>query len=243
MRKHRADGSSRRAASAKRGSWARSPCSSAPMHRATSPARRSSLMAAGSPAASPRSATRSEASNADWDRKPGFDLTGKRALVVGCANPAGRAIALAPRGGRRGHRDRLRHAGWRRSNGGEAHREGREAAWAAKRSRRAGTSTLPTNVQVGLKQIGREFGQPIDPRVQRRRAASRSRSRRRRTPSSAGSRRGQQSGRVLRGTVVPERAPGRRSNGRIIFFTSVLAERGVGWNTRLHRRQGSASGT
>ena len=32
---------------------------------------------------------------ADWDRKQGFDLTGKRALVVGCSNPSGRAIAFA----------------------------------------------------------------------------------------------------------------------------------------------------
>ncbi|MCL6645229.1 MAG: hypothetical protein K6U88_09700, partial [Dehalococcoidia bacterium] len=32
---------------------------------------------------------------AEWNRKPGFDLSGKKALVVGCANPAGRAIALA----------------------------------------------------------------------------------------------------------------------------------------------------
>ena len=31
---------------------------------------------------------------AEWDRKPGYDLTGKRALVVGTANGAGPAIAL-----------------------------------------------------------------------------------------------------------------------------------------------------
>jgi len=31
---------------------------------------------------------------AEWDRKPGYDLSGKRALVVGTGNPAGRAIAL-----------------------------------------------------------------------------------------------------------------------------------------------------
>jgi 3-oxoacyl-[acyl-carrier protein] reductase len=96
---------------------------------------------------------------ADWDRKPGFDLNGKRALVVGCANPAGRAIALG-----------LAEAGAdvaivsATMDGDEVMEAKRIAKAVEARGRKAISQgwdvTLPTNVQVGLKQIGREFGQP-----------------------------------------------------------------------------------
>jgi len=95
----------------------------------------------------------------DWDRKPGFDLSGKRALVVGCANPAGRAIALG-----------LAEAGAdiaivSATLDGDEVMEAKRIAKAVDAGGRKAISqgwdvTLPTNVQVGLKQIGREFGKP-----------------------------------------------------------------------------------
>ena len=96
---------------------------------------------------------------ADWERQPGFDLSGKRALVVGFGNPSGRAIALA-----------LAEAGADVATA-SATMEGDEVM-AAKRASKAiadlgrGTFaqgwdvTLPTNVQVGLRQLTKEFGTP-----------------------------------------------------------------------------------
>ena len=96
---------------------------------------------------------------ADWDRKPGFNLTGKRALVVGCSNPSGRAIALA-----------LAEAGAdvaiaSATMDGDEVMEAKRIAKAAEAFGRKAIShgwdvTLPTNVQVGLKQISRDFGKP-----------------------------------------------------------------------------------
>ncbi len=96
---------------------------------------------------------------ADWDRKEGFDLAGKRALVVGFSNPAGRAIAEA-----------LAEAGADVATA-SATMDGDEVM-EAKRASKAVTNlgrksmaqgwdvTLPTNVQVGLKQIVKDFGKP-----------------------------------------------------------------------------------
>lgn len=96
---------------------------------------------------------------AEWDRKPAFDLSGKRALVVGCANPAGRAIALG-----------FAEAGAdvavvSASMDGDEVMEAKRIAKAVEGLGRKSISqgwdvTLPTNVQVGLKQIGKEFGKP-----------------------------------------------------------------------------------
>src|SRR5687768_4674135 len=96
---------------------------------------------------------------ADWDRKPGLNLTGKRALVVGCSNPSGRAIALA-----------LAEAGAdvaiaSATMDGDEVMEAKRIAKAAEAFGRKAIShgwdvTLPTNVQVGLKQIIRDFGKP-----------------------------------------------------------------------------------
>jgi 3-oxoacyl-[acyl-carrier protein] reductase len=95
----------------------------------------------------------------DWDVKPGFDLQGKRALVVGFANPAGRAIALA-----------LAEAGADVAAAAatldgdevmEAKHAARDAAKLGRQSiSQAWDVTLPTNVQVSLKQLIREFGPP-----------------------------------------------------------------------------------
>ncbi|MEX2081460.1 MAG: SDR family oxidoreductase [Dehalococcoidia bacterium] len=95
----------------------------------------------------------------DWDRQPGFDLTGKKALVVGTGNPAGRSIALA-----------LAEAGAdvaiaSATLDGDEVMAAKRAAKEVQKLGRASMSqgwdvTLPTNVQVGLKQVIKEFGQP-----------------------------------------------------------------------------------
>jgi 3-oxoacyl-[acyl-carrier protein] reductase len=96
---------------------------------------------------------------AEWDRKPGFDLSGKKALVVGFANGAGLALACA-----------LAEAGADVAVA-SATLDGDEvmaAKRAAKEVERLGRKTfsqgwdvtLPTNVQVGLKQLVKEFGHP-----------------------------------------------------------------------------------
>lgn len=95
----------------------------------------------------------------DWNRAPGFDLVGKRALVIGCANPAGHAIAVA-----------LAESGAHVAVA-SATMDGDEVM-AAKRASKAvrdlGRETLahgwdvalPTNVQVGFRQVVKEFGTP-----------------------------------------------------------------------------------
>ena len=96
---------------------------------------------------------------ADWERQEGYDLSGKRALVVGFANPAGRAITEA-----------LAEAGAHVAVA-SATMDGDEVM-AAKRASRAVAKmgletfsqgwdvTLPTNVRVGLRQLVKEFGVP-----------------------------------------------------------------------------------
>lgn len=95
----------------------------------------------------------------EWQPKPGFDLSGKRALVVGFGNPAGHAISLA-----------LAEAGADVAaasatlDGDEvmaAKRAAKEITAAGRASYSQGWDvTLPTNVQVGLKQLNKEFGHP-----------------------------------------------------------------------------------
>ena len=96
---------------------------------------------------------------ADWERRDGYDLRGKRALVVGFANPAGRALTEA-----------LAEAGADVAVA-SATMDGDEVMAAKRASRhvaalgRATFSqgwdvTLPTNVRVGLRQLVKEFGAP-----------------------------------------------------------------------------------
>lgn len=96
---------------------------------------------------------------AEWNRKPGFDLSGKRALVIGCGNPGGRAIALG-----------LAEAGAdvavvSSTTDGDEVMEAKRVAKAVEALGRKSIAqgwdvTLPTNIQVGLKQIGKDFGKP-----------------------------------------------------------------------------------
>lgn len=95
----------------------------------------------------------------EWNRKPGFDLSGRRALVVGTGNPAGAAISLA-----------LAEAGADVAVA-SATLDGDEIM-AAKRAAKAVTEqgrkslshgwdvTLPGNVQVGMRQVSKELGSP-----------------------------------------------------------------------------------
>ncbi len=95
----------------------------------------------------------------EWNRKPGFDLAGKKALVVGFSNPTGRASALA-----------LAEAGADVAAASatldgdevmEARRVAKDVAALGRSSFSQGWDvTLPRNVQVGMKQLIREFGQP-----------------------------------------------------------------------------------
>lgn len=96
---------------------------------------------------------------ADWTRQPGFDLTGKRALVVGAGNPAGRAIALAL--AEAGADVAITSATLDGDEVMEAKRISQEITKLGRKSLAQGWDvTLPTNVQVGLKQVLKEFGAP-----------------------------------------------------------------------------------
>jgi 3-oxoacyl-[acyl-carrier protein] reductase len=95
----------------------------------------------------------------DWERKPGFDLAGRRALVVGCGNPAGRAIALAL--AEAGADVAVASATLEGEEVMEAKRVAREVSKLGRQTMSQGWDvTLPTNVQVGLRQVVKEFGAP-----------------------------------------------------------------------------------
>ncbi len=95
----------------------------------------------------------------DWDRKPGFDLSGKKALVVGFANPAGAPIALAL--AEAGADVATASATTRAEEMLEARRVSKEVRKLGRDSFSQGWDvTLPTNVQVGMKQLQKEFGHP-----------------------------------------------------------------------------------
>lgn len=96
---------------------------------------------------------------AEWDRKPGYDLAGKRALVVGTGNPAGRAIALGL--AEAGADVAVASATLDGDEVMEAKRVAKAVTELGRKSLAQGWDvTLPTNVQVGLKQVIKEFGSP-----------------------------------------------------------------------------------
>lgn len=95
----------------------------------------------------------------EWQPKPGFDLAGKKALVVGTANPAGRSIALAL--AEAGADVAIASATMDGEEVMEAKRITKRVIEMGRQSFSQGWDvTLPTNVQVSLKQILKEFGQP-----------------------------------------------------------------------------------
>jgi 3-oxoacyl-[acyl-carrier protein] reductase len=95
----------------------------------------------------------------DWDRKPGFDLQGKKALIVGAGNPAGRSIALAM--AEAGANVAVASATLDGDEVMAAKRISQEVAKAGRATFAQGWDvSLPTNVQVGLKQLIKEFGSP-----------------------------------------------------------------------------------
>ncbi len=94
-----------------------------------------------------------------WRPKPGFDLSGKQALVVGCSTPVGRAIALAF--AEVGADVAVASATLDGDEVMEAKRIAKEVEKLGRKSFSQGWDvTLPTNVQVGLKQLLKEFGRP-----------------------------------------------------------------------------------
>ena len=95
----------------------------------------------------------------DWQRQPGFDLTGKKALVVGTGNGAGRAIALGL--AEAGADVAVASATLDGDEIMEAKRVSKEIAKLGRATFSQGWDvTLPGNVQVGLKQLIKEFGHP-----------------------------------------------------------------------------------
>lgn len=96
---------------------------------------------------------------AEWNRKPGFDLSGKKALVVGTGNPLGRAVALGL--AEAGADVAVASATLDGDEVMEAKRISKEVAKAGRTTFAQGWDvTLPTNVQVGVKQLAKEFGHP-----------------------------------------------------------------------------------
>lgn len=94
-----------------------------------------------------------------WHPKSGFDLTGKKALVVGCATPVARAIALAF--AEVGADVAVASATLDGDEVMEAKRIAKEVEKLGRASASQGWDvTLPTNVQVSLKQLVKDFGHP-----------------------------------------------------------------------------------
>lgn len=95
----------------------------------------------------------------DWDRKPGFDLTGKRALVVGAGSPAARAIALGF--AEAGADVAVASATLDGDEIMDAKRLSKTIAGMGRATMSQGWDvTLPTNIQVGLRQVVKDFGKP-----------------------------------------------------------------------------------
>jgi NAD(P)-dependent dehydrogenase (short-subunit alcohol dehydrogenase family) len=95
----------------------------------------------------------------DWERKPGFDLTGKRALIVGAGNPASRAIALGF--AEAGADVAIASATPDGDEVMEAKRVAKAVAAAGRQSLAHGWDvSLPKNVQVSLRQVVKDFGAP-----------------------------------------------------------------------------------
>ncbi|MCK9519998.1 MAG: SDR family oxidoreductase [Dehalococcoidia bacterium] len=165
----------------------------------------------------------------DWERKPGFDLSGKKALVVGFGNPVGEAVALA-----------LAEAGADVA-AASATLDGEEVMAAkrvAKRVTQLGRTsmsqgwdvTLPTNVQVGLRQLVKEFGTPsilvFNGDAELWKPATKI------TDSEfANVQQVNQSGAYYAARSFLRERKDTEVPGRLIFVTSILGERGVGWNT------------
>jgi 3-oxoacyl-[acyl-carrier protein] reductase len=95
----------------------------------------------------------------DWDVKPGFDLAGRRALIVGTGNAVAREVALAY--AEAGADVAVASATLDGDEIMEAKRISKEVAKLGRKTFAQGWDvTLPTNVQVGLKQLIKEFGHP-----------------------------------------------------------------------------------
>jgi 3-oxoacyl-[acyl-carrier protein] reductase len=164
----------------------------------------------------------------EWQPKPGFDLTGKRAVVVGFGNPAGLAITSAF--AEAGADVAVASATLEGDEVMAAKRAAKQVIAAGRASFSQGWDvTLPTNVQVGLKQLIREFGQPSILVYN----ADFPFAKRLETTTDAEFARVQQVN--LNGAFYAARSFVRElpegTTGRLIFVNSIFGERGIGDHT------------
>lgn len=165
----------------------------------------------------------------DWTRKSPIDLAGKKALVVGFGTPAGQAIALG-----------LAEAGADVAVA-SATLEGDEVMAAKRAAKAVGelgrTSfsqgwdvTLPTNVQVGMRQLVKEFGTPSILVYNAEAELWRP------TPKVtdavfAQTQNINSSGGFYAARSFLRELPDDAESARIVYVTNILGERGIGWNT------------
>ena len=161
---------------------------------------------------------------ASWDRKAGFDLSGRRALVVGTGNPAGAGIAYA-----------LAEAGADVAvasatlDGDEimaAKRAAKRIAELGRKSLSHGWDvTLPGNVQVGMRQVSKELGSPAILVYNADFALAKPIEKITDTEFGRVQAINQNGAFYCARSFVKELEPG--AIGRIIFVTSIFGERGV----------------
>ena len=175
----------------------------------------------------------------DWNRKT-LDLTGKRALVVGFGTPVGHSVALG-----------LTEAGADVAvasatlEGDEVMAAKRAAKTVAELGRKSFSQgwdvTLPTNVQVGMRQLVKEFGTPSilvynaeaelwrpTPKVT--------------DATFAQTQNVNASGAFYAARSFLKELPEDAESARIIYVTSILAERGIGWNTAYATAKAGVTG-
>ncbi len=175
----------------------------------------------------------------DWNRQPGFDLTGKKALVVGTGNPAGRAIALAF--AEAGADVAVASATLDGDEIMEAKRISKEVAKLGRASFSQGWDvTLPGNIQVSLKQVIKEFGHPSILVFNADAALAKPITKV--TDAEYGHAANVNTGGAFYASRSFVRELPEGEHGRIIFISSIFGERGIGGLTAYGASKGGLHG-